>query len=167
MVTVRVDQGGPVLRRSLQPFGFADAGVAFDGVQRQVQPAGALQQANTLIQQVVDLVPALLGGLGPGTVLWPGRFRPAGTVRCHLLHHGLAKVVPQVPTISDLHSLWQCPADRFGVCTRAVSAHDFHAWMGSQPLLQRVGAAIGQDIDTAAGLSVDEHGGVSTPLRVC
>ncbi|SBW22550.1 hypothetical protein FDG2_2801 [Candidatus Protofrankia californiensis] len=48
MVAVGVDQGGPVLRGLLQPLGLGDSGIALDGVQRQLQAAGAFQQANPL-----------------------------------------------------------------------------------------------------------------------
>ena len=43
VVSVRVDQRLPVLRSTLQPFGFADSGVAFDRVERHVQPAAAFE----------------------------------------------------------------------------------------------------------------------------
>ncbi len=48
--------------------------------------------------------------------------------------------VPQVPAVADPHSLRQRAADRLGLGARAVSAHHFHAGMGTQPPLQRVGA---------------------------
>ena len=49
--------------------GLGDAGVAFDGVQRQLQAAGAFEQADALVEEVVDLLPALPGGLLAGTGL--------------------------------------------------------------------------------------------------
>jgi hypothetical protein len=59
VVAVGVDERGPVLRGALQPLGPVGAGVALDRVKRQVQAAGAFQQAGTPAEQVVDLPPAL------------------------------------------------------------------------------------------------------------
>ena len=63
VVAVRVDQGGPVLGGAAQPLGRVGAVVALDRVQGQAQAAGAVQQADALAAQVVDLLPALAGGL--------------------------------------------------------------------------------------------------------
>ncbi len=74
---------------------------------------------------------------------------------------GLAEVVPQVPAVGDLDGVRQRAADRFGIGARAVPAHDLHSGMGSQPGLQNIGRAAGQDVDPLAGLGVDQHGGVA------
>jgi hypothetical protein len=44
-------------------FGLAVAGVALDGVQGEIQSAGAFQQADAGVQQLVDLLPPLACGL--------------------------------------------------------------------------------------------------------
>lgn len=62
MIAVRIDEGGPLAWSAAQCLGLAGAGVAFDGVEGQVETAGAFQQANALVQQVVDLLPALSCG---------------------------------------------------------------------------------------------------------
>jgi hypothetical protein len=112
----------------------------------------------------VDLTPALLGRLGTWPVLWWCRFRPAGAVPSDLFGHGLAEVVLQVPSISDLHGVRQRSADRFGVGGGAVPAHHLDARMGTKPRLQAVSGAILEDVDTATGLRIDEHSGVPTSL---
>ena len=81
-------------------------------------------------------------------------------MRRDLLPDGLAEAVPQVPAVTDLDCRWQCPADRLAVSARAVTAHDLDAGMVPQPLLGDVGGAAGDDVDTPAGLGVDEHGRV-------
>jgi hypothetical protein len=102
MLAIGVDQRWPVLRCALQPLGFAGAGVAFDGVERQVEPASAFEQADLLVEQGVDLLPAFAGGLGARAVLRRAGFGPADAVRGDLFQDGLAQVVPQVPSISHL-----------------------------------------------------------------
>ncbi len=71
------------------------AGVALDGVEGQVQAAGAFQEADALVQQVVDLLPALAGGLfvdagGPGRV----DRGPAGAVGANLGEDLVAGIRP-------------------------------------------------------------------------
>lgn len=64
------------------------AGVAFDGVEREVQASGALEQSHALLSQVVDLLPAL-----------------ASALRQDLPVCRLAEQVPQVPAVPDLHEV--------------------------------------------------------------
>lgn len=95
MIVVRIDGGGPVARSAAQGLGLAGAGVALDGVEGQVQAAGALQEADAFVQQVVDLLPALAGGLfadagGPGRV----DRGPAGTVGTDLGKGLVTEVLP-------------------------------------------------------------------------
>ncbi|GHE14082.1 hypothetical protein GCM10010339_83490 [Streptomyces alanosinicus] len=77
VVAVGVDQGGPVAWCPAQGLGLAGACIPPDGVEGQVQAAGAFEQADALAEEVVDLVPALAGGLlvrardGRG-LRWPG-----------------------------------------------------------------------------------------------
>ncbi len=112
MVAVGVDEGGPVLRGADRPLGLGHAGVALDGVQRQVQSPCAFEQPDALVQQHMDLGPALAGGHRPGTVLRRhGGLGPAGAVRGDLLAHRLSEVVPEVPAVSDLHRIRQGTAD--------------------------------------------------------
>jgi hypothetical protein len=43
---VGIDQGGTVLRDALEPLRLAGTVVALDGVEREVQAAGAVEQAH-------------------------------------------------------------------------------------------------------------------------
>src|SRR5206468_12505299 len=118
--------GGAVLRDALQPLRLAGAVVALDGVEREVQAAGAVEQANVAGTQFVDLLPALGGGGGPLALLQGRAPRPAGRVRRGFLPHGLAEAMPQVPAVADLHRAPQSLAGRPAVGTRAVPAPHSH-----------------------------------------
>ena len=102
VVAVGVNEGGAVFRDALQSLWFAGAVVALDCVEREVQAAGAAEQADVLGAQFVDLLPALGGGGGAFAVLQRDALRPAGAVRRDLLPDGLAEAVPQVPAVADL-----------------------------------------------------------------
>ncbi|GGU74759.1 hypothetical protein GCM10010211_45840 [Streptomyces albospinus] len=82
-------------------------------------------------------------------------------MRLHLAQGGFAQVVPDMPSIGDLHRVRQGAADGLGVGRRAVTAHDLDAWMLAQPRLHSVGSAVGQYIDPLMGFGVDYHGGVA------
>ncbi|GAB3147408.1 hypothetical protein GCM10027290_30640 [Micromonospora sonneratiae] len=69
VVAVGIDEGGAVLRCADQTLGFTDTRVAFDGVQPEVEAACALQQSDTLVEQVMDLLPTLFCGGGSLTGL--------------------------------------------------------------------------------------------------
>jgi hypothetical protein len=126
VVAVGVDEGGAVLRDALQPLRLAGAVIALDGVEREVQAAGALEQAHVPGTQLADLLPALQGGLGPLAGLERPGLRPAGGVRGDFLPRGLTEAVPKVPAVADLHRAGQYPADRLAVGARAVTAHDLN-----------------------------------------
>lgn len=53
VVAVGVDESGAVLRCPDETFGFGNAGVAFDGVEGEVETAGALEQSDAGVEQVV------------------------------------------------------------------------------------------------------------------
>lgn len=69
VLAIRVDEAGSVFGDAEHALGLIGSGVAFDGVQGQLQTAGALEQAYARLEQVMDLVPALQGGLCAGTVV--------------------------------------------------------------------------------------------------
>jgi hypothetical protein len=128
VVAVRVDQGGPVTGRPTQGLGSAGARVALDGVEGQVHAAGAFEQADALAEEVVNLVPAVAGGLlvdagRAGCV----RGGPTGAMGTDLGQRLLAQVLPQVPAVADLHRSWQGPAHGLLVCAGAVAADDLDA----------------------------------------
>ncbi|WRQ77907.1 hypothetical protein I3F59_000060 [Streptomyces sp. MUM 178J] len=86
VLAVGVDQAGAVFGDAEHALGPVGAGVAFDGVQGQLQAACAFEQAHALLEQAVDLVPAFGGGLGAGPVVDGGvqYGGPAGAVRFDL-----------------------------------------------------------------------------------
>lgn len=95
MIAVGVDQGGPVFRDALDPFWRIGTGVALDGVERQAQTAGAVQQTDAGLDQLVDVLPALPSCLGERSVPQPGRAGPAATVGGDFFAGGLCKPVPE------------------------------------------------------------------------
>jgi hypothetical protein len=66
VLAVGIDETGAVFGDAEHPFGLVGAGVAFDGVQGELQAAGAFEQADALVEEVVDLVPAFEGRLCAG-----------------------------------------------------------------------------------------------------
>ncbi|MFD5271800.1 hypothetical protein [Streptomyces sp. NPDC058335] len=68
VLAVGVDEAGAVFGDAEHPLGPVGSCVAFDGVQGQLQTAGAFEQAHALIEQVMDLVPAFQGGSGAGSI---------------------------------------------------------------------------------------------------
>ncbi len=137
VLAVGVDEGGPVFRCPDEAVGFGDTRVAFDGVQRQVEPAAALEQPDAFVGQGVDLLPAFAGRCGLRSVAWwRAGFGPAKTVRGDFFAGGFGEVVPQVPAVGDLDCVGQSAADRFGVAGRGVPADDLDAGMLTQPFLE-------------------------------
>ncbi|XIG72331.1 hypothetical protein C1N81_44800 (plasmid) [Streptomyces sp. SGAir0957] len=61
MIAVGVDQTGPVYGGADHAVRLAVAGTALDGVERHAQPAGAREQADALVEEVVHLLPSLTG----------------------------------------------------------------------------------------------------------
>ncbi|GGT42543.1 hypothetical protein GCM10010254_72630 [Streptomyces chromofuscus] len=66
VLAVGFDEAGAVCGDAEHPLGPVGPRVALDGVQGQLQSAGALEQAHALLEQVVDLVPAFQGRLRAG-----------------------------------------------------------------------------------------------------
>lgn len=160
---VGIDKARAVFGDAEYPLGPIGAGVAFDGVQGQLQTAGACEQAHALVEQVVDLVPAFQGGLCTGAVV-EARVQdggPAGAVRLDLAQRGFAQVVPQMPAVTNLHGVGQSTTDGLGVSRGAVAADDVDARMSAKPCFQGVGRAVGQHVDPLVGLGIDDHGGIA------
>jgi hypothetical protein len=162
VIAVRIDESGPVAWSAAQCLGLAGAGVAFDGVEGQVQAAGALQEADALVQQAVDLPPTLAGGLFADTG-GPSRVDrgPAGAVGANLGEGLVAEVRPEMPSVADLHRVRQGASNRLPVGARPVAADDLNPGVGAQPGFQGFGTAAGQHIDPLARPGVDEDGGIT------
>lgn len=99
MLAVGVDEAGTVFRDAEHPLGPIGPGVAFDGVQGQLETAGAFEQAHALVEQVMELVPALQSGLCAGPVV-ERRAQdggPATAVGLDLAQRGFARVVGSGP----------------------------------------------------------------------
>jgi hypothetical protein len=91
MVTVGIDERGPVLRSPLQPLGLVCTRVPPDCLDGQVQAAGAVPQAGAFAEQVVDLLSALQGRLGALAGLRRAGLGPAGAVCRDFPLHGLGQ----------------------------------------------------------------------------
>jgi hypothetical protein len=81
----------------------------------------------------------------------------------HDLLHGVGKVVPQVPTVGDLHRVGRTRAGGLGVRTGPIPADHLDPGPGSQPLRDRGGSPVRQDVDRAVGAHIDHDGAVDVP----
>jgi len=77
-------------------------------------------------------------------------------VRDDGLLHRLGEVVPQVPSVSDLHGVRGTGAGAVGVGAGPVPTHDSHARMPAQPGRDRLRGAVGQHIQRPVGVDVDD-----------
>ncbi|MDX6391411.1 MAG: hypothetical protein QOJ73_2474 [Streptosporangiaceae bacterium] len=75
----------------------------------------------------------------------------------------LGQVVPQVPPIGHLDRLGCPTADAFGVGTGTVPADHPGSRVLTQPRGEGGGLAIGEQIDGATRVDVDEYGAVDVP----
>lgn len=109
---------------------------------------------------MVDLLPALEGVVGEVPLPHAGCARPAAAVGGDLLPGGLGQSMPEMPSVSDLHRLRERVAHGLSIGGGSVPADDLDATMSTQPLGDDLRAPAGQHVDSAAGVGVDEHGGV-------
>lgn len=152
VLAVGIDEAGAVFRDAEHPLGPVGSGIAFDGIQGQLQTAAAFEEAHALVEEVVDLVPAFQGGPCTGPLI-QGRLQhggPAGAVRLDLARGGFAQVVPQMSAVADLHCIGQSAADGLGVGRRAVTAHDLDARMLAQPGSTSIRSWVSASITTVA-----------------
>lgn len=77
---------------------------------------------------------------------------------------GLAQVVPQMPSIRDLHSLWCSDSGTFSEERRAVPAYDLDTGPLCEPGGQAGCLPVREQIDRTAGLNVHQHGAVVAAL---
>lgn len=75
----------------------------------------------------------------------------------------LGEVVPQMPPIGDLNSLWRTHTGALGIGVSAIPADDLHAGMPPEPSGEGAGFAVGQNVDRPAGLDVDQHSRIPVP----
>ena len=78
--------------------------------------------------------------------------------------HGLAQVLPEVETVSDLHGLRCALAGAFAITAGAVPADHGHFRVAAQPRGQIRGFAALEQLDRAVRGHVDQHRAVVTAL---
>ena len=101
-----------------------------------------------------------------GTVSAPGTGGQAPQFRMDALQPALehlTDVVQQVPAVGDLHRPGCCHRDAAGVFGRAVARHYLDGGLRAQPGRHRLGLPVGQQIDDAASLQVDDDRAVGLP----
>lgn len=76
----------------------------------------------------------------------------------------LAHVVSEVPAVRDLDRLWSADGGTFGEERRPVTADHLNARPRGEPGRQAERLPVGQQVDGAAGLDVDEDGAVVAAL---
>ena len=77
---------------------------------------------------------------------------------------GVAAVAQQMEPVCHLDGVRGAPGGSLGIGAGAVADHGGHAGMVRQPRRQRVGAAVGQQVDHAPALQVDQDGAVALAL---
>ncbi|WUA05714.1 hypothetical protein OG225_26290 [Nocardia sp. NBC_01377] len=87
----------------------------------------------------------------------------AGAMAGHAAFDRLAEVVPDVPSVGDLHCVRRSGGDPLGVGAATVAAYDLDAWMGSQPGREGGGGPVVEDLDRAAGHHIDQDRSVVVP----
>ncbi len=164
VLAVGVYGGGPEGGGDAQGLGFGHAGVAFGGVQCLFEAAGAVEQADALAEEIVDLVPAFGCGLlaysagaersgaGRGRAGQGGAGRggagrvdggPASVVGADLELDFVAETSPEVPSVADLHCVGQGSAaglgirDDRGVAVAAAQGEIVHADQPRDGLLRQ------------------------------
>lgn len=94
--------------------------------------------------------------------------RDKGTTAAAVLSDGpfgsAAHVVPEVPAVRDLDRLWSADGGTFGQERRPVTADHLNARPRGEPGRQAGRFPIGQQVNGAAGLDVDEDGAVVAAL---
>jgi hypothetical protein len=68
-----------------------------------------------------------------------------------------------VPAVGDLDGLRGADAGRFGIGAGTVAAHNPNTGMLGQPAGDGVRCAVGEHIDRAVGIDVDDDGPVYMP----
>lgn len=76
----------------------------------------------------------------------------------------LARVPQQVPAVEHLRRVGRAAARAARVLGRAVADDDLDARVGFQPLLERCRRPVGQQVDRAARLQIDQHRAVPVAL---
>jgi hypothetical protein len=130
-----------------------DVGIAVHCIGVQTQPPRDEVRSETLVLEVVDLLPPGAGvGLPPRRWLWHRRLRrrwrelgraQAAAVLGDGFLDVVAEVVVQVPSVRDLRHAGQGAVGAFGVAATAVTADHSDAWMRPQPPRKGFGVAVG------------------------
>ena len=79
--------------------------------------------------------------------------------------NGIAEVAQQVPTVGHLDRLLRALPNSIGVGTSTVARDNFNSGMLTEPIRQRLGLAVRQQIYDLIALKIDENRAVamSTP----
>jgi hypothetical protein len=77
---------------------------------------------------------------------------------------GFAEVVPHVPSVGAVLGARSAVAGAVGEERRAVAADDLDTGVLAQPGGQRLGLAVGQQVDGLTGLAVEQNGAVPSAL---
>ena len=76
-------------------------------------------------------------------------------------------VAQQMPAVRDLDGVRRAPGGSLGIGAGAVADHGGHPGMRLQPRRQRVGAAVGQQVDNPAALEIAQDRAVVMALAPC
>jgi hypothetical protein len=70
----------------------------------------------------------------------------------------VAQITEQVKAISHLDGFWRTPWRPARIVRGAITGHDFHAWVRTQPGRPGVGGALGQQLDRPLWPEIDQDG---------
>lgn len=76
---------------------------------------------------------------------------------------GLAQVAQQVPSIEDMHRLGRALLDALGIHLGPIAGDDLDPGMAPQPVGDRLGVAIGQEVRDGSSFQVDDDRAVAQP----
>ena len=77
----------------------------------------------------------------------------------------LAQVDQHMPAICDLRRPRRSQPDAAGVFGRAVAGHPRDLWLATQPVRQRLGRAVRQQVQHATAVQVHDDRAIGAPLR--
>src|SRR5262245_41341888 len=85
----------------------------------------------------------------------PGRLVYTGTLAREHPLDGFSQILQHMPTISHLHGVRCSGAGRLSVLRGAVAANNLHARVGLEPLMERLGFPIRQQLHRSMALQID------------
>src|SRR5205823_8821704 len=78
--------------------------------------------------------------------------------------YGFSQIDENVEAVSNLDRRWCSSTSALGIRTGPIAADDLDPSLRSQPLGERVGCAVGQQVDRSMTLVIDQHRAIGAAL---